>query len=255
MNSILKVSNIFFSYNKAPLLSNCSFELNRNSITALLGCNGHGKTTLMNCIMKYLNISSGCIKIDNYDIANISIKELSQKISYVPQINEYSSSCVIRDFLVEGRTPYLSAFTIQSQKDYELVDIAAKSYGIYKLLDKKLDEVSGGEKQLVFIVRALIQNTPFIMMDEPMSALDLSNQKHVLNILEELKKEGKTILFSTHNPNHALFLNCNCLVLKNGLILREGPASTVLDQDIIKELYGDSIGITNLNNKKICYFN
>ena len=87
-----------------------------------------------------------------------------------------------------------------------------------------------------------------------MSALDLKNQKKVLNLLKTLQYEGKTILFTTHNPNHALFLNCNCLVLKSGKIIRNGIASEILDQNTISELYEDSINITDFGGKKICYF-
>lgn len=254
MNTMIKVNNISFSYGKNSVLSNCSFELPDNSMTALLGCNGQGKTTLMNCILNYSKISEGSIELKNKNIRNLTVNQISRLVSYVPQLTEYTSSCVVRDFLVEGRTPYLSTFQIPSEKEYAIVEDEAKKLGLEDLLNKKLDEISGGQKQMILILRALIQDTPFIMMDEPMSALDLNNQKKVLNLLKILQNEGKTILFTTHNPNHALFLNCNCLVLKTGKIIQSGIASDILDQNTISELYGDSINITDFGGKKICYF-
>lgn len=253
-NSIIKVNNISFSYGKNIVLSNCSFELSDNSMTALLGCNGQGKTTLMNCILNYSKISDGSIELENKNVKDLSIRQISRLVSYVPQLTEFNSTCVIRDFLVEGRTPYLSTFQIPSEKDYAIVEEEAKKLELEKLLNKRLDEISGGQKQMILILRALIQNTPFIMLDEPMSALDLNNQKKVLNLLRTLQQEGKTILFTTHNPNHALFLDCNCLVLKAGKIICNGIASDILDQNTISELYGDSINIANFEGKKICYF-
>lgn len=255
MNNIaLEINKISFSYNKQCVLNECSGKIEAGTITALLGSNGQGKTTLIKCLLGYLKISSGDIKIFDRNIKNYAIRELAKKISYVPQMNETLNDVIVRDYIVEGRTPYLGNFSMPRLDEYLLVEKYADMLGIVNLLSKSVNQLSGGQMQSVMIVRALTQETDIIIMDEPMAALDMSLQMGFLKMTENLKKLGKTIIFTTHNPEHALVLNCNTWVMKNGKIAYAGLANNILNEMVLKELYGPGIVLVDYKDRKLCSF-
>ena len=252
-NKIIDIKNLDFSYKDNHVLKNCSFDVTRNSIMVLLGANGAGKSTLFSCIMKQLKIGKQMIKIDSVSLEDISLKNLSFKISYVPQINTIKDlDCIVRDYLVEGRTPYLNMFSIPGKKEYLLVEKYASMVGISHLLNKNIQCLSGGELQLVLITRAVVQETPIILMDEPMSALDLKNQTKVLRLVKNLKNQGKTIILSSHNPNHALILNEDVCMLYDGNVINYGKAKECISQSNLNILYGESILLKCVDGDYIC---
>lgn len=158
--------------------------------------------------------------VSGKSINSYSFKEYAKLVSVVPQLSSIKQvDYKVRDFMVEGRTPYLSAFTVPGIKEYEFSEKIAKKMGVEKYLDKEFTELSGGQQQLVLLARALVQDTPIILLDEPMSALDLRNQSFLLKIIRQLSVEEKTVLFSTHNPNHALLLGCDVVMLKGGTVI------------------------------------
>ena len=237
---LISVENLSFSYKNHKVLRKCDFNIYDKSINALIGINGAGKTTLFNCLIKGLTNYDGNIFYNNEEIKKISYKGLAKLVSFVPQLSLLGNiDCPVRDFLVEGRTPYLKPFAIPNKNDYLIVEKYAKEIGVYNLLGSNLMNLSGGQLQLILIARALIQETDIIIMDEPMSALDLTNQAVVLKLIKSLNKKGKTIVFTTHNPNHAIALNCNVLVLADGKILNSGIANEVLTTQTISEIYSD----------------
>jgi iron complex transport system ATP-binding protein len=124
--------------------------------------------------------------------------------------------------------------------------------GISHLLSKNIQHLSGGELQLVLITRALVQETPIILMDEPMSALDLGNQVKILKLIKELQRQKKTILFSSHNPNHALVLDANVCMIKDGQAIASGIASSCITQENLRTLYGDNVVLKATNDCNIC---
>ena len=124
--------------------------------------------------------------------------------------------------------------------------------GISHLLSKNIQHLSGGELQLVLIARALVQETPIILMDEPMSALDLGNQVKILKLIEELKRQSKTILFSSHNPNHALVLDGNACMIKDGKVIASGVASSCITQENLCALYGNNVVLKATNDCNVC---
>lgn len=250
----VNITNLSFSYGAVSVLDDCTFNIDENTITVLLGANGAGKSTLFSCLMKQQKVNNQTIKIDSKPIEELSLKSLSRMISYVPQINTIADlDCVVRDYLVEGRTPYLSAFSIPGREEYLIAEKYASMIGITHLLSKNLQHLSGGELQLVLVARALVQETPIIIMDEPMSALDLGNQAKILKLIKLLKENGKTVIFSSHNPNHALILGCNVCMLKNGKIVSFGNAQECITQQNIKELYGNDISVKETEDYKVCF--
>ena len=161
----------------------------------------------------------GEVFIDGKDLKGLSIKERAKKMAYVAQRSNAVDDFPILDYLLFGTVNKMNFYQSPKEEDKKRVLDCAKQFGITHLLDKKLGEISGGERQIVSICGAIVQDTDLIVLDEPTSALDIKNQHAVLSIIKKIASEqGKTFVLSSHNPNHALYLDSNVLLLKNGVI-------------------------------------
>ena len=250
---MIEISHVSFSYGQSIILHDISLTVHPRSITAIIGLNGAGKSTLFNCLSKQSEIRDGEIVVAGKNIADYSFNEYAKMVSVVPQLTSIRPvDYEVRDFMVEGRTPYLSTFAVPGLDDYSFFFFFAKKMGVDKYLDKEFSKLSGGEQQIVLLARALVQDTPIILLDEPMSALDLRNQAFLLKMIKKLSVEGKTVLFSTHNPNHALALNCNVCIIHDHRVIRYGTAAHVLTTDVIREIYGPDTCIYENRGRKFC---
>ena len=220
----------------------------------LLGLNGCGKTTLIKLLAGLLKEDEGTIKYNDTDLNLISIKERSKIFSYVPQKSFGADDFLVRDYLTYGFVNELKFYESPKKEHLEKVIEISKELGISHLLDKKMGKISGGERQIVTIASCLLQDTPIILLDEPTSALDLKNQHLVLNLLNKISNEGKTIILSSHNPNHALYLKSNVALMNNGRIVKEGLWNELIETESLKEIYGDEICYSNeLSYKEISF--
>jgi iron complex transport system ATP-binding protein len=232
---MIKVKNLSFGYLKNRLvLDDISLEFEKGKIIALIGRNGSGKSTFIDCLLG-VNDYKGEIFVCDINIKELSDKEYARRVSFIPQSVQINIDYSIRDFISFGRNPYLKLGQTPSKKDFDLVTNNAKKCGIADLLDQDINKISGGERQLAFIARALTQETPIIIMDEPTSALDFGNQQKLFKTMKELAKEGKTIIFTTHNPNHLVNLGCDIFAVKDKGILKLDE----LNDTAIKEIYGE----------------
>lgn len=240
----IKINNISFKYDKKaaePTLNDINLELKDGSINVLLGLNGCGKTTLLKLLAGLEKPLSGVIQYGDDDLSKISIKERSKTFSYVPQHSNIVGDIPVYDYLLFGTTNTLAFYQSPGEKEMQKVYAVAKRLDITHLLDKKIGEVSGGERQIVFIACALIQDTPIILLDEPTSALDIKNQNKVLTVLKEISKEGKTIILSSHNPNHALFLDSNVVLMNKGILATTGAAKDLITVEKLVSIYGEHV--------------
>ena len=250
---MIQITDFSFGYGKNDVLRNLNMAVKARSLNALIGLNGAGKSTLFACLSKQYQFSRGSILVKGKDVCAYTYREYAQTVSFVPQVSAMSrTDSTVRDFLVEGRTPYLPLFSVPGKSEYEFMGEVAERVGVAHLLDKNVSELSGGQQQLISLTRALVQDTPIILLDEPLSALDLRNQVFMLNLIEGLSDKGKTILFSTHDPNHALVLNCNVMLLKNGAVVCEGTADSCLSNERVQEIYGDKVEILNYEKRRVC---
>lgn len=237
------IKNLSFKYSKnAPkTIDNLTLTIDEGSIMVLLGLNGCGKTTLIKLLAGLLQAEEGTIEFDGIDIKNITIRERSKIFSYVPQKTYIADDFYVRDYLTYGFVNALKFYETPKKEQLEKVKQLADEIGIGHLLDKKMGRISGGERQIVTIASCILQDTPIILLDEPTSALDLKNQNIVLSLLKKIASEGKTIVLSTHNPNHTLFLNSKVSLMDQGSIVKEGSATDLVKIDVLKTIYGDSI--------------
>ena len=238
------VKNVCFKYDKKfeeNTLEGIDLSIASGSINVLLGLNGSGKTTLLKLLAGLEKASSGTILYDNKDITKINFRERSSIFSYVPQHSAITADIPVKDYLLFGTTNVLSFYEAPKKKQKELVEEIAKRLNISHLLNKNIGEISGGERQIVLIACSLVQSTPVILLDEPTSALDIKNQHLVLKIMKDIANENKTIILSTHNPNHALFLHANVILIDKGKIKEIDSADNLINVEKLKEIYGDTV--------------
>ena len=244
----IKTSNLSFKYDKKaakPVLNSINLEIKEGSVNVLLGLNGCGKTTLIKLFAGLEKPTEGTIFYDGQDLQTIRIKERAKKFSYVPQQANVTSDVPVRQYLSYGTTNTLAFYEHPGKEEMKLVEDTAEKLHITHLLDKNLGEISGGELQIVLIACALIQRTPIMLLDEPTSALDMKNQNLVLSILKDIAREqNKTIVLSSHNPNHALFLDSNVVLIHDGVVREEGPAKELIKVEKLVPIYGDHVCVS-----------
>lgn len=245
----IKVEELYFGYNEKYLLENINLELRSGNMYSLLGRNGSGKTTLIKLILGLLNFNRGLITIKGKNSEKIKSNELSKLIAYVPQSEQATYGIKVIELVVMGRNPYLNLFDIPSYKDYELAQKALKNLGIENLIQKNYCEISGGERQLVLIARALVQNTDYIFMDEPVSNLDMRNQHDVLNKIKNIARDfNKGIVLSIHDPNLAMRYCNKTILLKNGKVIYSGDTQEILSQQSLFEVYDMKFEVLDSKN-------
>ncbi len=244
----IKISNLSFKYDKKAaknVLNSINLEIKPGSVNVLLGLNGCGKTTLIKLLAGLEKPLEGIIEYDDKNLQTIKIRERSKIFAYVPQQANVTNDIPVRQYLSYGTTNTLAFYEHPGKEEMKRVEAMAERLHISHLLDKNLGEISGGELQIVLIACSLIQNTEILLLDEPTSALDMKNQNLVLSILKDVAKEGKTIILSSHNPNHALYLNSNVVLIHDGVIRDEGPAKELIKVEKLKPIYGDHVCVSN----------
>ena len=241
---MIDVKNLSFRYQRKGklVLDELIFSCEKGTVNVLIGLNGSGKTTLIKTIAGLLENYQGEVYIGDNNLKALSIKERARRMAYVSQRSNAVDDFPVLDYLLFGTVNKMNFYQSPKEEDKKRVLDCAEEFGITHLLDKKLGEISGGERQIVSICGAIVQDTDLIILDEPTSALDIKNQNKVLSLIKKIAKEqGKTFILSSHNPNHALYLESNVVLLKDGRILKEGQASEIITTDILKNIYGDNI--------------
>lgn len=245
----IKISNVSFKYDKKTtnlVLNQIDLEIKEGSINVLLGLNGSGKTTLLKLLAGLESPIGGTVYYDNQDLKTIKIRERAKIFSYVSQRATVGSDIPVRQYLSYGTTNTLAFYEHPGKDEMAIVEDIADKLHITNLLDKNLGEISGGELQIVLIACSLIQNTPIMLLDEPTSALDIKNQNLVLSVLKDIaNKQKKTIILSSHNPNHALFLDSNVVLINNGKICDSGSAKELIKIEKLIPIYGEHVCVSN----------
>jgi iron complex transport system ATP-binding protein len=238
---MLTVKNLYYSYENVEVLKNVSFEVGKGQLCALFGPNGTGKTTLFKCITKLLDTKKrGEIFINKKNIEEMNMKEIAKLATYVAQEHKPSFPFTVKEVVLMGRTPHMGGFFGPSNADTEAAVKAMEMAGISHLAERLYTNLSGGQRQLVLIARALAQDTGVLLLDEPTSNLDFKNTVVMWNIIRNNTLKGKTTLICTHDPNH-IFWFCDKVVVlgKEGTVLAEGKPSEVLSREMLREIYGD----------------
>lgn len=243
----IDVNNISFTFQKGRhVLNHVSFSLKCGDIMTILGPNGAGKTTLLNCLLNNYTTYSGTINLFNRDIKSYSPKEYAANIAYVPQLAQLSFDYSVEEFVLMGVNPHKSFFEQPGPEDYQLVRQSLEALEIAHLGKRQMGEVSGGERQLAYIARALTQQPKILIMDEPTSALDYSNQYKVIKILKKLNREGYTVILTSHNPEYAFMLGGYVGMLYRNNAFCYGPVHDLMTDESLTALYETKIKVKYL---------
>lgn len=236
--NILNVHQLAFSYSPSKtVLKKISFSLRAGEVFTILGPNGIGKSTLLHCLLGILPVNQGRIEVAGKDIQTVNQRFLAQQVAYVPQDYHVNSSIAVIDYLLTGRTPYLSLFQTPQHKDIMLAEKYLKEFKLIALRDRSFSSLSGGQQQLIAIIRALLQQPQLLILDEPMAALDLSRQYELLQLIKKLSRQQIAVILTTHLPDHALMLQAKVGLLNLNGTLKVGNSAQLLTKEKLEDLY------------------
>lgn len=246
----LEVRGGSFSYTKGhPVFEDISLELEDRQFLCLLGQNGCGKTTLLKCLAGMMPLSSGKVIINGKHLDSMTRRETALAIGYVPQDQETAFPFTVQQMVLMGRAPSLNFLASPSSADTKIAEEAMERVGILRLKDQRYTELSGGEKQLVLLGRILAQQPNIWLLDEPTSHLDFKNQTIILRLIRDLVKEGRSVIMTTHYPNHAFAYPNRVALMHDGKILSIGNPEDVLQESNLSQAYGIDICLYTARHK------
>lgn len=234
---MIQVRDVEFSYGKQEVLKGISFCMEKGEFVCVLGANGCGKTTLLKSILAFLTPQHGQVLLYGKDIHQMDERERARKIAYIPQYHTPPFPFTVRDVVLMGRTPHLSRICRPTEKDCRIADESMERLGIAHYANKSYTALSGGQRQMVVIARALAQQPDLLIMDEPTASLDFGNQYLVLAQVKKLAREGMGVLMVTHNPDHAFYCADRIIAMEDGKILSMGDAGKVINEAAMKAVY------------------
>lgn len=249
---MIKISNATFSYGQEDIFQNINLEINKGEIFCLFGPNGCGKTTLIHSMLGMLTLSSGEISLAGKNVSSMNPQNIAREVAYIPQMHEKSFPYKVMDMVLMGRAAYTGMFSVPVARDREIADDMLKKVGMSQFKDRPYTQLSGGETQLVLVARALAQQTPILIMDEPTAHLDFRNELNFLETIVKLVQDNNlTIIMATHFPNHAFYFEGRDLISRLGLmnnkkIAIQGSPKAVLTEDNMASTF-------NIKSKVISY--
>ena len=234
----LHAEDVRFAYGGTPALCGVTLGVAGGEFLALAGPNGAGKTTLLHVMTGYLSPQSGAVTLDGRDLRRMRRREVAAGVAVVPQRAETPFGFGVLEMVLMGRQPYLGLAAFDTPGDVEIALAALDRVGADHLRGKRFDELSGGEQQLVLVARALAQQSPVLVLDEPVTFLDLRHQFEVMELLAGLAAEGRAVLATFHDLNHAARWCTRLALMRCGLLAAVGAPADVLREDLLREVYG-----------------
>ena len=245
---MIEVKNLSFSYGKGRILSDISAKFEKGYFYAIIGANGSGKTTLINNLSRIVKPTSGEIFIDGTDYKDISRKEFAKKVSLLPQGRNVPNMSAF-DLVSAGRYPYLDLSRNLSDEDVKIVNISMQMTDTEKFADKNLKRLSGGERQRVYLAMLAAQNTDYILLDEPITHLDMASEYKTLNLLADMSSKGKCVIAVLHNLPLALEYADEICVVDKGKIVKTGTPKEIAGSNVFEEFFGIQCKTINTDGK------
>jgi iron complex transport system ATP-binding protein len=242
----LAAENLGFGYAGHPVGSGVAMTLAQGEVVCLLGPNGGGKTTLFKTLLGLLKPLDGRVTLDGIDIARLARADFARAVGYVPQAQTGYFPFTVDDVVLMGRTAHMGPFSAPGMADRKAARMALERLGIVHLGPRVYTQVSGGERQLALIARALAGGPSLLVMDEPTASLDFGNQTRVLAQISALARDGVGILLSTHDPDHAFACATHVALLHGGGLVANGPPDATITSAAMRLLYGVEVEIAEI---------
>jgi iron complex transport system ATP-binding protein len=236
MKEPIVIQDLNYKYDTYNVLEDLTLSFKENKLYSIIGPNGSGKTTLLKNILSILQVNKNCIYIDSKDIKSYRALDLAKKISYVPQNTNIDFDFTAYEVVLMGRSAYINRFSEETKADREIARRAMEKTKVWDMRDVNVNNLSGGEQQRVFIARAIAQDTQVILLDEPISHLDICHQIQIMDCINTLK-ENKTVIAVLHDLNLAAQYSDEVILINIGKIKIQGSPEEVLTQDLISDVY------------------
>jgi ABC-type cobalamin/Fe3+-siderophores transport system ATPase subunit len=251
---IIKIKNLSIALSGNEILKGISMDVGAGEYVSIIGPNGAGKTTLVKCIAGIYRDWKGNVTIDGRSFADHGNKELAKLQSYVPQAEGRTNPLTIEEFVTMGRYPYLSAFTTLTKDDYAAVDQAIERAGLQPFRHRKMNTLSGGERQMAFIAAALAQESKILLLDEPSTFLDYRHQANVASILTAAcREDGITVVAVHHDINTAASCSDRIYAIKDGAIAFSGTPEETVNPTVLESIYGTEFICSNAPERPLPY--
>ncbi len=251
MTSMLNVQDLHFNYDKTPILQGVSFEVEEGELCGLFGPNGCGKTTLFKCCLNFLRFHKGSVQMDGRNVKNLRVEDMAKIVAYVPQEHKPPFPYLTKEVVLMGRTPRLKGIFGVSKSDKKKASDALDLLGLTDIANRPYNQLSGGQRQMVLMARAIAQETPLMFLDEPTSALDFSNQIRIWRIMRLVAERGVTILACSHDPNHVSWFCDKVVMMKDNRILKEGSPHNVITEETLDEIYRDMCSVRKIGEARM----
>jgi len=242
----VQVRDLRFQYGSHPALQGVSFAVHSGRLVSVLGPNGAGKSTLLKCMMGLAKGYTGDIALDGHNVRGLGSKALSKLAAYIPQSHAPAFHYTVLDMVLMGTTARLSPISSPGRRERETALAMLEKLGMEAYAGRDYTRISGGERQLALIARALAQRSRVFLMDEPTANLDYGNQMRVLTRMRGLAEEGYTILQTTHNPELACFFSHDVLAMRKGRVIAQGAPRETLTAELMQALYGVRVRVESL---------
>jgi len=244
MNYVIKADKINFSYSNEIVIRNINLLIPKSELTLIIGANGVGKSTLLKILCGILNPDTGNVLFNDIEIKKIQRRDIAMKIAYVSQEPVFGFPFTVKEVVLLGRSPYIGRFEFERDSDFQIAEKAMDIVGISHLKDRLINKISGGEKQMVSLARAIAQEPEVMILDEPGTFLDLKHKSQIYRTIKELIDEmGMSIIIATHDISSLLIKFGSTVLLKDGEIFASGKSSDVINESNLSEIYETDVRI------------
>jgi len=249
---LLVFDRVTFRYEPGAhkVLSEISFNLPTQQVTLLFGPNGCGKTTLLYLTLGWLQPEQGTIWVEGKPLSSLNRRQRGRFMALVPQSEHTPFDYSVLEYVLLGRAPHLPSLAEPGELDIEIALNALARVGIEALAHQSLRALSGGERQLVLMARALTQQPRLLLLDEPTAHLDLQNTYRLVEVVRQLKRQGITVLMTSHDPQVALALADQVVILRQGKVFRQGSLEEAFTGEVLRAVYAIPLQITLVDGKK-----
>ncbi|MER7920768.1 MULTISPECIES: ABC transporter ATP-binding protein [unclassified Streptomyces] len=237
MSTRLTAREITLRYGDRVVATRLSLDIPDGAFTAVVGPNACGKSTLLRAFVRLLRPAEGHVELDGREVGSYPSKELARQVGFLPQDPLAPDDVKVRQLVARGRFPHQSLLSLWSESDERAVTEAMAAAGVSELAGRPVQELSGGQRQRVWIAMALAQQTPYLLLDEPTSFLDITHQYQLLRLLAQLRDQGRTVIAVLHDINQACRFADHLVAMRDGRVVAEGRPADIVDAALIKDVF------------------